>query len=193
MTRGEVGEEKVGLSLEGHIRRPWYSYELNRGNFHGHGFDLVTRYHDAHKGSGWKKKKTRRTRPSDAGSSRESEIDAHKKETGYRIKAIPDGSEACNFYPEANLLRGDIRIFGSNGIISANDAWPESRTFVSRKDVLIRVSREMESYRITLIPIIFTIFNNNIKSHGSNISNLITSHSPRFINLGASMKSRGFN
>lgn len=39
----------------------------------------------------------------------------HKKKTGYRIKAILDGSEACNFYPEANYLGGDI--FGSNGII----------------------------------------------------------------------------
>lgn len=68
---------------------------------------------------------------------RESGID-YKKETGYRIKAIPaaartipNSSQAHNFYPEASLRRD---MFGSNSIISDSRYTPCKRSHAHARE-----------------------------------------------------------
>lgn len=66
----------------------------------------------------------------------------HKKETGYRIKAITAACEAYNFYPEANPRRD---IFGRNGNMPGRRTWPWSRCVpqevISRRRKIISLAR----------------------------------------------------
>lgn len=110
----DPGERRGPLSSEGRVHgRKCPRVKPIQRNFHGHGLDLVTRYR-ARIRSGWKKK----MRPTDT-SAKEQPWERNrwtKKKQVIELKRYraEDGCEACNFYPEANLLAGDI--FGSNGI-----------------------------------------------------------------------------